>query len=901
MVVVIHYMWTIQRKIFCIFENATNTSETSEISVHSLAMFKSAIILSQQYNMTVEGKLIGGHSVQTVGNVIDALSQTCNVLSSSNIVGIVGPVFSREAHLIAPFAARIGIPVISYGATDPDLSDRSLYPNFYRTVPSDKTAAKALVKLFKRFNWTSSIIIYQNDAFGIGGFKAITEEFIENDITVQYSIIFHTATRHTQVDYKKSLLESESRIVISWVQSNYIRYVLNEALQFNAVGPEFTWILSSRISLDSFNKTDYEKLIGLLTIEPVTGTSVNVPVNTTLLYTAYDIWQKYESETFPGLSNVNSFALFAFDATWLLIKSLQKLCSTIENNSSSSSFFSPCLSFLESPFCFDRRFNQSELLLETMKQIEFRGVSGTIKFNSNNLSERVNGSYYYLQNLQFFSNDLHFVPVLEYGNFDDWTSNQQRNTIFWPGNSVEIPTDHAMLKEKTLNITVFESMPFTMIINFMNESEHDCTKPIGYIPDLIELLEKRMGFKACIKIAPLNQTYAGLIEDVVNGKDEIVFGDVRINAKRKELVAFSTSIFNNSLRIITRKTPNINIDFLLFLKPFSNQLWLLIFGTCMYAAFLLFLIERQDNEALQNRSTLSQFLMSLWYSFGNMAGYGIDFNVNTAAGRLLTAGLYMLNIVLLAIYTANLTSDLTIAKSKYIISGIDDIKSGKIPFHRIGIPINTSVEDYYLDSISRGVRNFYPLQTAQDLYDCLLAGLIDVSFIDAATGEYVTNNIYCNLTLIGDDFYHGDYGIVTKKQWLYSNDLDVNILQLEESGQLEELRRKWFQRKTCSDSSETSSALKIRSMGGLFLVFGSFTILSFLLFLWSKRERENIDSKSKFRNSIFYSAIDSILLEMNDRFSITNMEILRDVSSLSPDNPTFLEGTQEKASGLYGA
>ncbi|CAF4979388.1 unnamed protein product, partial [Rotaria sp. Silwood1] len=66
-------------------------------------------------------------------------------------------------------------------------------------------------------------------------------------------------------------------------------------------------------------------------------------------------------------------------------------------------------------------------------------------------------------------------------------------------------------------------------------------------------------------------------------------------------------------------------------------------------------------------------------------------------------------------------------------------------------------------------------------------------------------------------------------------------------------------------------------------------------------ERENIDSKSKFRNSIFYSAIDSILLEMNDRFSITNMEILRDVSSLSPDNPTFLEGTQEKASGLYGA
>ncbi|CAF3232871.1 unnamed protein product [Rotaria socialis] len=102
-----------------------------------------------------------------------------------------------------------------------------------------------------------------------------------------------------------------------------------------------------------------------------------------------------------------------------------------------------------------------------------------------------------------------------------------------------------------------------------------------------------------------------------------------------------------------------------------------------------------------------------------MAGYGVDFNVNTVAGRFLTASLYMLSIVLLATYTADLASDLTIAKSEYIISGIDDIKNGKIPFHRIGIPINTAVEDYYLTSISRGVRNFYPLTSAQELYDSL--------------------------------------------------------------------------------------------------------------------------------------------------------------------------------------
>lgn len=35
--------------------------------------------------------------------------------------------------------------------------------------------------------------------------------------------------------------------------------------------------------------------------------------------------------------------------------------------------------------------------------------------------------------------------------------------------------------------------------------------------------------------------------------------------------------------------------------------------------------------------------------------------------------------------------------------------------------------------------------------------------------------------------------------------------------------------------------------------------------------------------------IGSILVEMNDRFSRTNIEILRGISALSPDSPTFLE------------
>ncbi|CAF1565842.1 unnamed protein product [Rotaria magnacalcarata] len=54
-------------------------------------------------------------------------------------------------------------------------------------------------------------------------------------------------------------------------------------------------------------------------------------------------------------------------------------------------------------------------------------------------------------------------------------------------------------------------------------------------------------------------------------------------------------------------------------------------------------------------------------------------------------------------------------------------------------------------------------------------------------------------------------------------------------------------------------------------------------------QREEIDNDSKYRDFIFYPVIDSILVEMNDRFSKSNMEILRGISSLSLDSSTFLE------------
>ncbi|CAF1568309.1 unnamed protein product [Adineta steineri] len=469
-----------------LFPDASNTSEPTTLSVHSRAMFKAAIMLSQQYNITIQGQYFGWNAAQTDGNVMDAFSSTCLAVSTSDVVGIVGPAFSREAHTIADFANRVSIPVISYSATDPDLSDRNAYPAFYRTVPSDNTAAFAIAKLFIRFNWTSCIVIYQNDAFGSGGAKVISEVFNNNGLEVSGTIIFDIATLRIRGNLKTYLASSSTRIVLLWTDPIYTTLILQNALDSDVLGPQFTWILSSSVPLQSFNQTFNDKLIGMFIIEPVIGSVVNAPINITLLNTAYSIWQQYEPESFPGPTNVNYYAYFAFDATWMLIQSLQEFCSTPMNSSTS------CISFIGSPYCFDRRLSNSNSLFDKITNTIFLGVSGPIQFSANT-TDRTNGTYYLAQNVQPSGNGINYMSVLEWSQSNEWEVSTE-SVIIWPGNTLIPPIDHAILSGVTLRIGIIESSRFTIVQDVIDTYEKNKTELTGFVLDLINILQNQMGF-----------------------------------------------------------------------------------------------------------------------------------------------------------------------------------------------------------------------------------------------------------------------------------------------------------------------------------------------------------------------------------------------------------------------
>ncbi|CAF4414667.1 unnamed protein product, partial [Adineta steineri] len=163
----------------------------------------------------------------------------------------------------------------------------------------------------------------------------------------------------------------------------------------------------------------------------------------------------YESTTFPGMNYVDYYALFTFDATWLLIQSLQQLCSLNSNSSA-------CIQFLNNSFCFNKYFINSNKLFNLINNLDYFGVTGKIQFNQNQ-TDRIDGINYILKNIQIISNYLNFLPVLIWSSTTNWTLYSPTSLIIWPGNSLIIPSEYPSLSGIHLRIALVETPPFTML------------------------------------------------------------------------------------------------------------------------------------------------------------------------------------------------------------------------------------------------------------------------------------------------------------------------------------------------------------------------------------------------------------------------------------------------------
>ncbi|XP_056372834.1 vomeronasal type-2 receptor 26-like [Hyla sarda] len=126
-------------------------------------------------------QIMSGHSVT-------APNYSC--MEHGTVAGFIGDLQSVTTLPMAKFLGIYGYTQVSYGARDPALSDRRLYPHFFRTVQNNEEQYVALVKFLIYFKWNMVCIFTTNDDIGERDLRLLTAELQKSGICIELVWVF---------------------------------------------------------------------------------------------------------------------------------------------------------------------------------------------------------------------------------------------------------------------------------------------------------------------------------------------------------------------------------------------------------------------------------------------------------------------------------------------------------------------------------------------------------------------------------------------------------------------------------------------------------------------------------------------------------------------------------------
>ncbi|XP_071352511.1 extracellular calcium-sensing receptor-like [Trachinotus anak] len=160
---------------------------------------------------------------------------------------------SSQSLAVAGALGPFQVPVVSYFSTCACLSDKTKYPTFFRTIPSDYFQAKALAALVKRFGWQWIGTIQSDNDYGRNGIQAFSEEVKKLGVCIAFvGTILRTYTMDKILDVVEMIKQSTVKVILAFVPEGDFYPLMKEIVKQNITGIQWVaseaWITAPRPS-----------------------------------------------------------------------------------------------------------------------------------------------------------------------------------------------------------------------------------------------------------------------------------------------------------------------------------------------------------------------------------------------------------------------------------------------------------------------------------------------------------------------------------------------------------------------------------------------------------------------------------------------------------------------------
>ncbi|XP_035984775.1 extracellular calcium-sensing receptor-like [Fundulus heteroclitus] len=186
--------------------------------------------------------------VNSNANMSDTL-KACT--KPAHVQAIMGEASSSPSMAIATVIGPFYIPLISHFATCACLSDKSKYPSFLRTIPSDYYQSRALAQLVKHFGWTWVGAVRSNEDYGNNGMAIFTETAQQLGICLEYSLTFFRTDSSDKIQRLMEIIKaSTSKVVVGFLSHMDMDVLIQHLSKYNLTGYQWVgteaWIFDSQ-------------------------------------------------------------------------------------------------------------------------------------------------------------------------------------------------------------------------------------------------------------------------------------------------------------------------------------------------------------------------------------------------------------------------------------------------------------------------------------------------------------------------------------------------------------------------------------------------------------------------------------------------------------------------------
>ncbi|KAK1375400.1 Glutamate receptor [Heracleum sosnowskyi] len=761
---------------------------------------------------------------------------------------------------IAEIGNQAQVPVISFASDAIPQRFKSLQWPYLVQVSSNVTEQiQCSAAIIRSFNWRKIITVIELDSNGgdSGTSAVLSEALLGSGVEIEHRLVLPPITSimadpqsfiHNDM---KELASKNSRVFIVLKSSmSMATHLFKEAQRSGLMGIDSVWIVMDDIAslLHYLNTSAISSMGGVLGIKPYFSEK-----RPDFVLFKSQFMKAFQSE-YSNIDNLNIgiHALRAYDSITAVSKALLQL----RSGNNSGTLYNLLNTHLAEHFT---GLSTNQINLHNKEQSKF-SVHMLVNVVPNNYTD-----------IGFWSPEFGFCKglvnsssrelIIGCGNMEVLA-----DAVRWPGGISRVPKGWSMPScGKKLLIGVPGRAYFEKFVKVdWNKSSSRGQPPIsGYCIDIFNEVLKILGYPLHFEFRPQNCLHDELVEYVANGTYDSLVGDITILEKRSDLVDFTQPFDESGLTVLVTVKDDKSW---IFLRPFTKEMWALSFALLIYTVLVVWLLERQTNPEFQG-PWHDQLCLAVWFTFS------IIFFAQREEGRsnytrVVAFAWFFVVLALTTIYTASLSSQLTVTRLRPNITDIDWLRTTNA---KIGCAPDSFVCRYLQDVLDFKAENIRYV-SSEDKYPGEFAkSNISAAFLELPYEKAFLSRYCEDYTVPKDMKYKGDrfggLGFVFAKGSPITFDVSKAILTLSENGVLKQLYENRFapssKCKASQNDLEDPESLSWKSFWGLYLFSAAISTISYILFAANRCHQLYQEGNNNADNKTQDSELDDACLSNN--------------------------------------